>query len=86
MLTFNAGIALLTVFRNLKELCCPKKEANENKESGLAKVLVKRRDNMTRLQKKYIKKASTGGNQDSSKESIINQLKKDAEKIKVKGL
>lgn len=43
MLSFNAGIALLAVFRSLKELCAKKKEPVDTKEGGLAKVMVKRR-------------------------------------------
>ena len=54
MLAFNAAIALMAVLKSLKEMCSKKNKAVEEKESGLSKIIVKRRD---RLQKKYIKMA-----------------------------
>jgi uncharacterized membrane protein len=74
MLSFNAGIALMAVMKSLKELCSSDKKKEEEKESGLAKVLVKRRQNASRLEKKYMKKAKS----EPTKEEIFNNLKADA--------
>ena len=80
MLSFNALIAFYAVFLSFRELCS-KDKAEIEAESGLTKVIAKRRENKSRIEKKYMKKASTPF---STMDEIINNLKADAQGFKKK--